>query len=121
MSSFVRWTVLGFCLVLIAAGLPPLLAPGSSGLLSAAPAYAWFHLVSAAVGIVLVLATGGRGAPAFALAFGLADLYQAVASAQGWFPRDLFLWTPTDDRLHWTLGAALVLLGGLGVRFRRAR
>ena len=30
---------------------------------------------------------------------------------QHWFPESLFRWTPTDDRLHLTVGTALVVLG----------
>lgn len=68
-------------------------------MLSGAPAYNLFHIAGGLAGVALVLQAGGRGAVGFNLAFGLIDLYQAVA-----------------DLLHVTLGLGLVGLGALGWR-----
>ena len=63
--------------------------------------------------MALAVAKRGRPAPirAFLVGFGAIDLYQALASHQHWFPESLFRWTPADDRLHLTVGTALVVLG----------
>ena len=120
MLSFARWTVLVFALVLVATGLAPLVNPAAGGATSSAPAYAWFHLVSAAVGLASFALGRGAGAPWFAVAFGATDLYQWVASWAGWFPKELFRWTPTDDLLHIGLGLALVALGVAALVVRRS-
>lgn len=76
-----------------------------------APAYAAFHAVAAVLALAAALVARGTAAPAFCLALGAADLYQAVASAAGWFPREAFRWTPTDDVVHLVLGPLLLVLG----------
>jgi hypothetical protein len=48
---------------------------------------------------------------AFNIGFGLIDIYQAVASYFGLFPKRLFKWTPIDDILHLVIGVALVMIG----------
>ncbi len=113
----VRWTVLAFSFVLLVAGVSPLVNP-NPGPTSTAPAYAFFHLGAALVGLAAFAIAKGRFAPVFAGMFGLVDLYQALASAFGWFPKDQFQWTQVDDGLHWSLGLVLVLLGVVGWIFR---
>ena len=88
--------------------------PPDWALLSGAPAYNLFHIASGLVGIALVLRAGGRGAVGFNLAFGLIDLYQAVAGSVDLFPATLFAYQPLDDVLHVILGLGLVGLGALG-------
>jgi hypothetical protein len=119
MIQVVRWCALGFALLLGWVGSQALLFPDAAAATSQAPGYAWFHAVGAVVGLVAFTLERGRWSPVFLLAFGVADLYQAAASAWGWFPRDEFRWTKADDGLHLTLGAALVVLGALGARARR--
>jgi len=119
MVSFVRWTVLTFSLVLIWVGLIPLVDPSAQGPTSDAPAYAWFHLAAACVGLACVAFHQGRGTPWFALGFGALDLYQWIASLAGWFPRTQFRWTSLDDGLHLGLGLALVALGMAGLFLSR--
>ena len=118
MTLFVRWTALVFSLVLAYAGASALLAPGVAAL-STAPAYAWFHLAGAVVGLAAFALDRGAWSPAFLAAFGLLDLYQGLASVAGWFPRDEFRWTSADDTLHFVLGVALVVVGVLGFRAGR--
>ena len=119
MSSFVRWTVLAFSLILAVAGTLALLHPDAASATSSAPAYAWFHVAAAFAGVATFALRRGAFAPWFALIFGLADLYQWLASLAGWFPQSQFLWTTVDDGLHLGLGLALTLLGGLALRPRR--
>ncbi len=88
--------------------------PADWALLSRVPAYNLFHIAGGLVGIALVLGSGGRGAVGFNLAFGLIDLYQAVAGSVGLFPAARFAYQPLDDVLHVTLGLGLVGLGALG-------
>jgi hypothetical protein len=88
--------------------------PARWALLSGAPAYNLFHGVVGMAGIWLVIRFGGRGAVAFNLAFGLVDLYQALAGAVDLFPAALFAYRPLDDVLHVVLGRGLVGLGVLG-------
>lgn len=107
----VRWFILFFALLLLYAGVQPLVFPDPTAATSQAPAYAWFHLVASAVALAAVLLSRGQWSPAFALGFGLVDIYQAFASGFGWIPQGWFRWTATDDVLHWTLGAILVALG----------
>ncbi len=78
--------------------------PADWALLSRVPAYNLFHIAGGLVGIALVLGSGGRGAVGFNLAFGLIDLYQAVAGSVGLFPAARFAYQPLDDVLHVTLG-----------------
>lgn len=115
MDTFARWFTAGFCLLLLYAGLTPLVAPDPESAVSLAPAYAWFHLGSAAAGLAAALVQG-RAASWFLTVFGLVDLYQFAASAAGWFPQNLFRWTKTDDALHLILGAVLTILGSAALR-----
>jgi hypothetical protein len=118
MTVFVRWTALVFSLVLVYAGVSALVAPGA-GAMSTAPAYAWFHLAGAVVGVWAFALAQGAWSPAFLAAFGLLDLYQGAASVLGWFPIAFFRWTPADDLVHFVLGTVLVVGGILGFRTRK--
>jgi len=105
-----RWSVGAFGAALVGVGGLGFARPGA-GASSTAPAYDAFHVA----GGVVALALAGRGRPApiraFLVGFGAIDLYQALASHRHWFPERLFRWTPTDDRLHLTVGTALLVLG----------
>ena len=109
--------------LVVAGALAPLLVltgalgfalPPDWALLSGRPACNLFHIAGGLAGIALVLRAGGRGAVGFNLAFGLIDLYQAVAGSVGLFPAPWFAYQPLDDVLHITLGLGLVGLGALG-------
>jgi hypothetical protein len=92
--------------VLVLTGLAGFVIPPKKAATSGAPAYNVFHLIFGALGIV---ASRRRStARAFNLGFGAIDLYQAVASRRGWFPRKLFRWKPADDVLHVVIGSGLV-------------
>jgi uncharacterized protein YjeT (DUF2065 family) len=119
MPQFVRWTVFGFSLILVLAGALPLVHPSAAGATSGAPAYAWFHLASACVGLAAFAYRRGFWAGPFALAFGTVDLYQWVASWAQWFPQKQFRWTEVDNGLHLGLGLALVALGAASLWLRR--
>ena len=105
-----RWIVGAFGAALVGVGGLGFVRP-EAGASSTAPAYDAFHVTGGVV--ALALAQRGRPGPirAFLVGFGAIDLYQALASHQHWFPESLFRWTPTDDRLHLTVGTALVVLG----------
>jgi hypothetical protein len=105
-----RWVVGAFGATLVGVGGLGFVRP-EAGASSTAPAYDAFHLAAGVA--ALALAKRGRPAPigAFLVGFGAIDLYQALASHRHWFPESLFRWTPTDDRLHLTVGTALVVLG----------
>ena len=100
--------------VLVLTGVLGFVVPPHLAWLSGAPAYNLFHIGAGLVGAGLLVRGGGRGAVAFNLAFGLIDLYQAVAAAAGLFPAVLFAYQPLDDVLHVALGLGLVGLGALG-------
>src|SRR5260370_25163365 len=113
------------CNLVVAGALAPLLVltgavglarPPVWALLSGRPAYNLFHIAGGLAGIALVLRAGGRGAVGFNLAFGLIDLYQAVAGSVDLFPAALFAYRPLDDLLHVTLRLGLLGLGALGWR-----
>ena len=100
--------------LVVAGALAPLLVltgalgfalPPDWALLSGRPAYNLFHIAGGLAGIALVLRAGGRGAVGFNLAFGLIDLYQAVAGSVDLFPAALFAYQPLDDVLHVNPGA----------------
>ena len=111
--------------LVVAGALAPLLVltgalgfalPPDWALLSGRPACNLFHIAGGLAGIALVLRAGGRGAVGFNLAFGLIDLYQAVAGSVDLFPAALFAYQPLDDVLHVTLGLGLDPGAGPGGR-----
>ena len=108
-----KWVLVVFAPVLVLVGVRGFLQRGE-GSTSAAPAYNVFHLVFGAIGLAVVVFGTSGSARVFNVAFGLIDLYQALASRMGWFPKDLFRWKPLDDLLHVVLGVALVVVGLVG-------
>jgi hypothetical protein len=105
-----RWVAGVFAGLLVLVGVLGFVAPGR-GSTSTAPAYNLFHVAFGVLGLVLAVWGDGTAVRAFLLGFGAIDLYQALASSQGWFPASLFRWTPTDDLLHVVIGAGLVVAG----------
>ncbi len=110
-----------FAPLLILVGVSGFISPSEGGMTSVAPAYNLFHIVFGLLGLIPAAARSKRGAALFNIVFGFIDLYQAAASAAGFFPRDLFLWTPVDDILHLVIGTMLILAGARGVRGERLR
>jgi Domain of unknown function (DUF4383) len=98
-----------FGVTLIVTGIAGFVVPAKKAPTSGAPAYNVFHLLFGALGIVA--ARRRATARAFNIGFGSIDLYQAVASRRGWFPRRWFQWKIADDVLHVVIGAALVAVG----------
>jgi hypothetical protein len=95
--------------ILIVTGIAGFVIPSKKAATSGAPAYNVFHLIFGALGIA---ASRRRGtARAFNLGFGAIDLYQAVASRRGLFPKRWFRWKIADDVLHVAIGAGLVAAG----------
>jgi len=107
-----RFVVGGFAMLLVGVGVLGFLPAGARGSTSNAPAYNVFHLAFGVLGLALAVWGNSSVAQAFLIGFGVIDLYQALASRQGWFPAASFRWTPADDRLHLVVG---VLLIGAGV------
>jgi hypothetical protein len=103
-----------FGLTLIVTGLLGFVVPQRKAITSGAPAYNVFHLVFGGIGIACAMSRRGGPSRVFNIGFGAVDLYQAVASRRGWFPRRWFRWTTADDVLHVGIGAALVLAGLCG-------
>jgi Domain of unknown function (DUF4383) len=102
-----------FGATLIVTGIAGFAVPATKSPTSGAPAYNIFHLLFGALGIA---ASRRRDtAAAFNVGFGAVDLYQAIASRRGWFPRRWFRWKTVDDVLHVAIGAALI---GVGFRTR---
>lgn len=83
--------------------------------------YNLFHLTAGIIGFALVVLDLRRIIPAYTLAFGLIDLYQAVAGLADFFPARLFGLRPADHAVHVVLGGLLAVLGALGLRAARAR
>lgn len=105
-----QWVLIVFAPALVAVGVLGFV-PRREGSTSAAPAYNVFHIVFGVIGLAVVLFGGNGPARTFNVAFGLIDLYQALASRLGWFPVSQFRWKPADDVLHVVIGTALVLVG----------
>jgi hypothetical protein len=106
--------------LLIATGLAGLLLPARLSLMSDAPAYDVFHLVSGAIGTAIVLVRSARLAALFNLAFGAIDLYQAAAGVAGIFPARSFALRPADHVVHVVLGSLLVFFGARFFATRRS-
>ena len=102
--------------VLIVAGIAGFLIPPRLALMSGAPSYNIFHIVSGLIGTALVVARIPRGAAAFNAGFGAIDLYQVVAGVGGFFPSRTFRYRTADHVLHLVLGLALVAVGALGLQ-----
>jgi hypothetical protein len=102
--------------VLIVTGVLGFLVPQRKGITSGAPAYNVFHLIFGAIGVGCAASRHRRPAQLFNIGFGALDLYQAVASRRGWFPKRWFRWKTADDVLHVGIGTALIVAGVCGRR-----
>src|SRR5262249_50678834 len=100
-----------FAPILILVGLLGFIIPPHKSLTSGAPPYNIFHIAFGLIGVIIVLTNQSAAVRAFNIGFGLIDLYQALASWLGLFPKRLFKWTRVDDILHVVIGAALVVIG----------
>ena len=105
-----------FAPVLILTGVLGFVIPPRQSVLSGAPAYNVFHIVSGVVGLLLVLTKRESLARGFNAGFGVIDLYQALASGLHLFPEDVFRWTWADDVLHLVIGTGLVVVGAYRAR-----
>src|SRR5690348_15514215 len=105
-----------FAPILIVAGVLGFLTPPRLALMSGAAEYNIFHLAFGALGLALAFSGRDRLARYFNIGFGLVDLYQAVASFAGLFPKAIFKWTTADDVLHVVIGLVLVGVGVLANR-----
>ena len=110
-----------FAPVLILVGVLGFVTPPSMALTSGAAPYNLFHLAFGALGLGLAFFGGGRYARYFNIGFGAIDLYQAVASFAGLFPKALFQWKTADDILHVVIGLLLVGIGLLADRQSAAK
>jgi hypothetical protein len=103
-----------FAPLLLLTGLLGYVLPAELSLMSGAPAYNVFHLIAGAIGLAIALARWAGAAIHFNLAFGVIDLYQAVAGLGGWFPAGLFELRPADHVVHVVVGLGLIMVGALG-------
>ena len=110
-----------FAPVLILVGIAGFLVPADLSLTSGAPAYNVFHIAFGLFGLVLLIGRNEFAISAFNAAFGLIDLYQALASSLGWPPKDYFLWTRVDDILHVVIGLILLAIGIYGLSQLRVK
>jgi hypothetical protein len=102
------WVLRVFAPILIGVGVLGFVLPDSMSLTSGATPYNVFHLIFGALGVACVLSKQLAVVKAWNLGFGLIDLYQAVASFAGLWPKALFGWKTADDVLHVVIGALLV-------------
>ena len=101
-----------FAPILIVVGVLGFVLPDHKSLTSVAPAYNIFHILFGLVGVtIVVLAPQTRAVRGFNIGFGLLDVYQAVASFAGLYPREIFKWKKADDVLHIVIGLGLVAVG----------
>ncbi|MDX2011262.1 MAG: hypothetical protein SFW67_13770 [Myxococcaceae bacterium] len=121
MKAPINVTVLRvFAPLLLLVGALGFITPESMALTSGATPYNVFHLVFGAVGLV-ALGTKELGlVRAFNVGFGLIDVYQAIASLAGLWPKAWFQWKATDDVLHVVIGLGLVAVGLLADRAERS-
>lgn len=105
-----------FAPLLLLTGVLGFVLPSSMSLMSGAAPYNVFHLLAGAVGAGLLVARRVSGIIAFNLAFGLIDLYQALAGVTGLFPAGFFALRPADHVVHVLVGSVLVVVGYLGSR-----
>lgn len=103
-----------FAYLLLAAGVLGFVVPAQLSLMSGAPAYNVFHLLAGVIGLVIARKRLVPQAIAFNFAFGVIDLYQAVAGLTGLFPARLFALRPADHVVHVLFGLLLVVVAYLG-------
>jgi hypothetical protein len=109
-----------FAPLLLVVGVLGFITPESLALTSGATPYNVFHLVFGVVGLGALASRDLGPVRAFNVGFGLIDVYQAVASLAGLWPKAYFQWKATDDVLHVVIGLALVAVGLLADRSVRA-
>ncbi|MEK7467649.1 MAG: hypothetical protein AAB074_09575 [Planctomycetota bacterium] len=100
--------------LLILSGILGLALPHPMRFTSTAPPFLIFHIAAGLLGSLIAVFGRNGHTRAFNFLFGLACLYQAVASFAVLFPAKEFLWKRFDDVLHLALGLALVAVGLLG-------
>ena len=100
--------------VLVVVGVLGFVTPPELALTSGALPYNVFHIGFGLLGIGCAWSGRIAASRAFNFSFGLIDLYQAVASLGGLWPRELFVWKAADDVLHVVIGLLLVFVA---VRF----
>jgi len=100
-----------FAPALVLVGILGFIIPSDKSPTSGAVPYNIFHIAFGVIGAVIVMINHPAAIKAFNLGFGLLDIYQAMASYFGLFPKHLFKWTRVDDILHVVIGAALVVIG----------
>lgn len=105
------YVLLVFAPLLILVGILGFVIPDKKSMTSGAQAYNVFHIIFGVIGIVILYSGQTSWMKTFNIAFGAIDLYQAVASFLGLFPKDLFKWKRADDVLHIVIGAFLVIVG----------
>lgn len=105
-----------FAPVLLVVGVLGFVLPESMALTSGAAAYNVFHLVFGAIGLGCLFSKQLPVVRAFNAGFGAIDLYQALASVVGLWPKALFGWKTADDVLHVVIGLGLLLVGLLADR-----
>src|SRR5262245_29587676 len=99
-----------FAPILALVGILGFIVPPDRSPTSGAAPYNIFHIVFGLIGAVIVLCGNLTAIKAFNIGFGLIDIYQAIASYFGLFPKHLFKWTRVDDILHIVIGIALVVI-----------
>jgi hypothetical protein len=105
------FTLAVFAPLLVLVGILGFIIPAHKSPTSGAAPYNIFHIVFGVMGAVIVLINYPTAIKAFNIGFGLIDIYQAVASYFGLFPKHLFKWTRVDDILHIVIGVTLVAIG----------
>lgn len=109
-----------FAPVLIVVGVLGFVLPESMAMTSGAAPYNIFHIVFGLIGLGCVASKQLSLVRAFTIGFGAIDLYQAVASFAGLWPKALFQWKTADDVLHIVIGLLLVGVGVLADRATNA-
>ncbi|MCG3160719.1 MAG: hypothetical protein JMDDDDMK_01794 [Acidobacteria bacterium] len=100
-----------FAPILVLVGILGFIIPPDKSPTSGAAPYNIFHITFGVIGALIVLINHPSAIKAFNIGFGLIDLYQAIASHLGLFPKHIFKWTRVDDILHIVIGIALVVIG----------
>jgi hypothetical protein len=103
-----------FAPVLVLTGILGFIIPPHRSPTSGALPYNIFHIAFGLLGAAIVLSNHQTAIRAFNAGFGLIDVYQAVASYLGLFPKHYFKWTRVDDLLHVVIGALLIAIGIFG-------
>ena len=105
------YVLLVFAPLLILVGTLGFVIPDKKSLTSGAPAYNVFHIIFGLIGVAILFSGQPSWIKAFNIGFGAIDLYQALASFLGLFPKAIFKWKRADDVLHILIGAFLVAVG----------